>query len=211
MVTPHLIVRDLLDTSAVDALLDYACAREADFTPSDVRPTGSKGGFVDLVRRKSLQLRDLAGFEPLLRALVYDQAGELMKQLRMSAVETLSSFETQLVAHGDGAFFTRHIDTATGDRRRADVRVLSGVYYFHRRPKAFSGGELRLFDLRDPERFIDIEPTHNTLVLFPSWVLHEVRPISCASHRFADARFSVNCWVYAGLTPAQGASARRMS
>ena len=57
--------------------------------------------------------------------------------------------ELELVAHNDGAFYARHIDTATGEDSN-QVRVLSGVYYFHAKPKAFTGGALRLFAIRGP-------------------------------------------------------------
>jgi Rps23 Pro-64 3,4-dihydroxylase Tpa1-like proline 4-hydroxylase len=82
--------------------------------------------------------------------------------------------------------------------------VLSGVYYFHRRPKAFAGGELRLHAIGDPDRFVDIEPVHNALLVFPAWAPHEVRPISCPSGAFVDARFAVNCWFYARREVAGG-------
>jgi SM-20-related protein len=32
--------------------------------------------------------------------------------------------------------------------------------------------------------------------VFPSWVLHEVRPVSCPSKRFVDSRFAINCWLW---------------
>jgi Rps23 Pro-64 3,4-dihydroxylase Tpa1-like proline 4-hydroxylase len=111
----------------------------------------------------------------------------------------LESIELELVAHGDGAFFGRHIDTFTRAAANIDQqRILSAVYYFHARPKGFSGGALRLFALsavagKDAE-FLDIEPEHDTLVVFPSWVPHEVCKVSCPSGSFADSRFAVNCW-----------------
>jgi Rps23 Pro-64 3,4-dihydroxylase Tpa1-like proline 4-hydroxylase len=79
--------------------------------------------------------------------------------------------------------------------------VLSGVYYFHRRPRAFTGGELRLYAIGDPDRFVDIEPTHNTLLVFPSWAPHEVRPVSCPTGQFMDSRFAINCWLHARRPP----------
>ena len=111
----------------------------------------------------------------------------------------LDELELELVAHGDGAFFGRHIDIFTGaDANIGQQLILSAVYYFHAQPKGFSGGVLRLFALgslsyKDVE-FLDIEPEHDTLVVFPSWVPHEVRRVSCPSGRFADSRFAINCW-----------------
>ena len=101
------------------------------------------------------------------------------------------------MAHNDGAFYKRHIDTQTASERDA-IRVLSGVYYFHAEPKAFTGGALRLYAIGDPDKktFVDIEPAHDSLLAFPSWAPHEVRPISCPSKRFTDSRFAINCWMY---------------
>jgi Rps23 Pro-64 3,4-dihydroxylase Tpa1-like proline 4-hydroxylase len=104
--------------------------------------------------------------------------------------------ELELVAHGDGAFYRRHIDTQTATER-SHIRVLSGVYYFHRQPKRFTGGALRLYAIGDPQRFTDIEPTHNTLVVFPAWAPHEVQPVRCPSGQFMDSRFAINCWLHA--------------
>jgi SM-20-related protein len=75
--------------------------------------------------------------------------------------------------------------------------VLSGVYYFHAEPKAFTGGALRLYAIGGQgERYVDIEPTHNSLLMFPSWAPHEVMPVRCPSRRFVDSRFAINCWVH---------------
>jgi SM-20-related protein len=56
---------------------------------------------------------------------------------------------------------------------------------------------LRLYAIGDPagQTFIDIEPVHNSLLVFPSWAPHEVMPVSCPSQRFMDSRFAINCWV----------------
>ncbi len=102
------------------------------------------------------------------------------------------------MAHGDGAFYKRRIDTLTdryGDLDR--IRVLSGVYYFNAEPKAFSGGALRLYAIggKPDENFVNVEPLNNWLLVFPSWAPHEVMPISCPSRRFVDSRFAVNCWI----------------
>ena len=78
-------------------------------------------------------------------------------------------------------------------------RVISAVYYFYRLPKSFSGGVLRLHSVAgggEEGSFVDIEPTNDTLVFFPSWFPHEVLPVACPSGRFEDSRFTINCWFH---------------
>jgi len=57
-----------------------------------------------------------------------------------------------------------------------------------------TGGRLRIFDL-DDEQSIEIEPTHDSLLVFPLSALHEVETISCPDDAFADGRFAVNIWL----------------
>src|SRR5262245_64089484 len=106
-------------------------------------------------------------------------------------------YEIELVAHGDGAFYSRHIDTDTERGADADMhRIVSGVYYFNNEPKAFSGGALRLYSFgpfASNSRFVDIEPSHNTFVVFPSWVLQDVLPVSCPCKRFMDFLLLIIC------------------
>jgi Rps23 Pro-64 3,4-dihydroxylase Tpa1-like proline 4-hydroxylase len=77
----------------------------------------------------------------------------------------------------------------SGGRRR-----LTMVYYFHRLTRRFTGGRLRLFDLGGNQT-IDLEPSHDSLLVFPSAARHEVERISCPGGDFADGRFSVNIWL----------------
>jgi SM-20-related protein len=104
-----------------------------------------------------------------------------------------------VVAHGDGAFFTEHRDTVVEGQKVIIRRIISAVYYFHRLPKSFSGGVLRIYPLAGREKsdaFVDIEPVNDTLIFFPSRFPHEVLPVSCPSGQFEDSRFAINCWVY---------------
>ena len=91
--------------------------------------------------------------------------------------------------------------------------MISAVYYFHNLPRGFSGGQLRLYRFgavsaeaaADPDNFVDFEPTDNSLVVFPSWVRHEVRPVRCPDGRFDHYRYAVNCWYCRELAPPAGA------
>jgi SM-20-related protein len=110
-----------------------------------------------------------------------------------------SEFELEMVAHGDDAHFTRHIDTFNRNAGSRKNRIISAVYYFHALPKSFSVGALRLHSLAasgEVGTYVDIEPDYDTLVFFPSWFPHEVLPVRCASGEFGDSRFAINCWVH---------------
>lgn len=190
---PHRVLQGFLDAAEVERLLEHVAVREAAFAATRIgRETGAR---IDPAARVSTSLHDLGAFGPLFRKRLGGMADELIAGLRLSPFAT-AWIELELVAHGDGAFYRRHIDTQTATDR-SYVRVLSGVYYFRGEPKAFTGGALRLYAVGDPDRFVDIEPDHNTLLVFPSWALHEVRPVSCPSGRFIDSRFAINCWLNA--------------
>ena len=73
---------------------------------------------------------------------------------------------------------------------------LNGVYFLHRQPLAFSGGDLLLYDT-DIETgassrlaFSRIEPTSNSLVLLPPHWYHAITRVTSRSGALADARLS---------------------
>lgn len=191
MMPPYLVLRDFLDEETVAGLLVHARAHQSDFAPTAV---GSKS--VDRSVRVSLGLRGLGDYRRILKTRLLDLVPRLVAELRVTPFAA-PKLETELVAHGDGAFYRRHTDTQTArynDVRQ--IRVLSGVYYFHTEPKAFSGGALRLFAIGpEPAPHVDIEPLRNSLLVFPSWAPHEVRPVQCPSNNFMDSRFAINCWL----------------
>jgi len=89
------------------------------------------------------------------------------------------------------AFFTEHCDTVVDGRKLAVGRLISAVYYFHRLPKSLSGGVLRIYPLTGrakSDAFVEVEPSNDTLVFFPSWFPHEVLPVSCPTGQFEDSR-----------------------
>src|SRR5688572_17788295 len=81
----------------------------------------------------------------------------------------VSHMEIQLTGHNDGEYYHWHTDSGTEETRS---RVVTFVYYFHSRPRQFSGGELVLYDEAGGE---EIEPVHDRLVMFDSRKKHEVK------------------------------------
>lgn len=191
---PHVVHHDFLPDETVAALLDYAVLREPDFAPTKVRSQR-----LNPKTRVSTLLRELGVFRPFIESKILALVPTLIDELRVTPFQA-DSMEIELVAHGDGAFYKRHIDTRTapvGELGR--TRALSAVYYFFTDPKAFSGGALRLYGIGERADFVDIEPVRNSLLVFPSWAPHEVMPVHCSSRRFIDSRFAINCWIYRAL------------
>jgi SM-20-related protein len=201
LMPPFWVLPDFLAAAEAAGLLHYAGANEAEFVPTRIGVGGK--GRVDPSFRVSRAFRDLGETGPLLRRRLEDIAPELIAALKLSPFD-VSLVELQLVAHEDGAFYRRHTDIQNAqyvDLHGGHLRVLSGVYYLHRAPKRFTGGALRLYAIFDASRFVDIEPVHNSLVVFPAWAPHEVLPVSCPSGDFMDARFAVNCWLCKANNP----------
>ena len=184
-----------------EGLLGWAMEHRDRFKPAKLI-----GGVVDPKLRISERFLDLGPFRPLFERRIETMLDDLFRRTGTRSFEP-EFYELELVAHNDGAHFTRHTDIPFGpgrkplggDRSGTQDRLLSGVYYFHREPKAFSGGALRLYRFGSngdaPNDWIDVEPEQNSLVVFPTWATHEVLPICCPSKDFADSRFAVNVWL----------------
>jgi len=184
-------------------LLAYARGRQEDFGASGVvDATGVST--VDEQFRRSATLDDLEEvwdlFDPHLRRLL----PHVRRELDIPWFP-LGRIERQLTVHRRGDFFGRHNDD--GGALVADRRVTC-VYYFHGRPKRFSGGELKIY-----ERFVrgggveagpghvTVEPEDNSAVFFASNLPHEGCPVLQESAEFADSRFSITVWFRLGSLP----------
>lgn len=190
-----------LGASAASGLLKYTLDHQERLTAPGVGPTSAVRAEI----RRSRTLGDqIGGYETMLRQRVLAVVPELIERLGVTAFAP-TGVEVELVAHEHGAFYKRHVDLYTGGDRqvmRSD-RLISVVYYFNREPRAFAGGELRIYPepwarQGGPEHY-DIAPANDLAVAFPSWVPHQVMPIDCASRRLEDARFAINCWVLRAL------------
>jgi len=186
---PHLILTNFLNAESHEQLLAWTLANQGAFVPARVH-TG-----VDEVFRRSLVLADIGPFQMPFALAARHEYKQWIAELGLPDF-ALTGVELELVAHNDGAHFSRHIDT---EAAKGAPRALSAVYYFHREPKGFTGGELRIYPMNstgEPDTFVSIEPVQNTMVIFPSFAPHRVMPVGCPSQDFADSRFAVNCWLH---------------
>ena len=203
---PHVIIDDFLPDRVHHGLVQHVLT-VADFTQGKVRIDGRDDHAPEL--RRGLHSDDrLGAFLAPFRKAVTDRFDDLRDGLKMPQFDR-SGFEILLVAHNDGDFYAPHRDVFTGKERLLTPgdRMITLVYYLHRAPRAFTGGELRIFPFGDSPPLL-VEPRDNRLIAFPSFLLHEVRPIAVPDRDFANSRFSVSCWLNRAR-PAAPADAER--
>ncbi len=189
---PYMHVENFLSDELSQQIFDFAVENEDKYTQSLV----GKEGKVNEKRRISKVTRDLGPFDAVLHEKIHAFYPEMLKGLKMADFKRREQLELEIAAHGDGAFFKPHIDMRIGE---TGDRVLSAVYYMHSNPKGFSGGELKIYPLEimpgDDEPVV-LEPKHNSLLIFQSYVHHEVLPVVCPGATFRDYRFAINCWIH---------------
>lgn len=202
---PYGVLDGFLPDEDRDALLAWTIENRDTFEPAKVFTGPGGNEHVDPSRRSALKHYGIGRLEPVIRQRLLASLPEIMAASGYNGPEP-RSIEFELNAYGDGAHFAPHIDIPLGVGRQTsgdqpgEDRVISAVYYFFREPKSFSGGALRLYrfgaDHRNcsPDDSVELEPTQNRLVVFPSWARHAVEPVRCEGNEFAGYRFALNCW-----------------
>lgn len=193
-----LLVEEFFAPAEMNTLWTYAMSREADFVASEVLGGRDESRQDDYFRRSRV-LFDVAGIEPLVTERVLGVLPRVIERLGMAAFP-VSQVELQVTASNDSEWFRAHQDSGNGP---VSSRELTFVYYCHREPRPFTGGELKMYgpfdDADEPEaqrRAQTITPAQNSIVFFPSHYLHEVMPTHCASREFADSRLTYNGWLH---------------
>ena len=188
---PFVRVRNFLPPDEHQALLALLLAGREHFSGL----AGVDSGYIDESARHSFvanariidEVRP--GFEPRLRRLV----ANALPRLGMADLGE-RHFEVRASVYPAGGFFVAHSDgrKAMGEY---EVRRINCLYYLHRQPKPFRGGDLLLHDGEVANTFTRIEPLDNSIVLFPSRCVHEVTLVEGDPDDFGAGRFSVTGYV----------------
>jgi Rps23 Pro-64 3,4-dihydroxylase Tpa1-like proline 4-hydroxylase len=196
--SPFCVVRDFLSPGEMYGVLEHALRHAHTFGDATVSLPATQGDSQpDYGLRRSNISDYIAPLTPVLVPRLQAMIPRVWPHLHLPPM-TFQKIEFEVAAHGDGGFFRIHTDSGLPDIAH---RRVSCVYYFHREPRQFSGGQLRVYSTliengvrRCGTRFVDIEPPRNGLIVFPSDCYHEVTPIRCASSALEDQRLSVNIW-----------------
>lgn len=189
----YVCIDDFLTPAESEQVLQYALENEEHFEGSSVLP--SLGHDPNKSYRKS---RVLFAIKDTRWKQVFIERFRLHLPHITATLGTpkleYEASEIQLTASSDGDFFSRHAD-ADQNRKEIAPRVVTFVYYLHRLPRPYSGGDLLLYGDEFGGPVITVPPRNNCLVSFASSTLHEVDLVRCPSRAFEDSRFTVNGWL----------------
>lgn len=196
--TPVVIFDEFLVAQEWRGLLDYTFQRAPEFAATQV--IGADGrSRQDMQYRRSRVLFDLGPFREVFSQRLMAFLPHVLMRLNYPSFP-VSQLEIQLTATNNAEYFRVHTDN---DAVEVAGRAVTFVYFFHREPRGFAGGELRIYDTvrnnghstaAGPYRVI--YPLQNQVVFFISNCLHEIIPVGCPSGDFFDSRFTVNGWFH---------------
>jgi SM-20-related protein len=196
--TPVVIFDEFLVAQEWRGLIDFTAVHTHDFVGTQV--IGANGAnHLDHQTRRSKVLYDLGMYQQVFADRLLTFLPHVFARLGHESFD-VSHVEVQLTATNNGEYFRVHSDNDAGPVRGREITF---VYFFHREPRAFFGGELRIFDTQlENDRTVAtgpyriVYPLQNQIVFFPSYCLHEILPVGCPSGHFADSRFTVNGWLH---------------
>jgi Rps23 Pro-64 3,4-dihydroxylase Tpa1-like proline 4-hydroxylase len=189
---------EFLAPQELEELIGFALENDENFAASEVVSPNEDHGIVNYEHRRSRVLMDLGHHEERVLEKIKNVLPQVLRKLGMEDF-AIARFEAQITASNDGDFFRFHSDNGS---ERVASRYLTFVYFFHREPRQFEGGELRIHDARlengayvSDGNYQTIAARQNQIVFFPCELLHEITPVKCPSRRFADSRFTLNGWL----------------
>jgi SM-20-related protein len=192
------VLDEFLAPQELEELTAYTLQHESDFRASAVVSPTDEGGVVEYEHRRSRVLMDLGRYQDLMLDRIKAALPQVLDRLGMEEF-AIADTEVQVTASNDGDFFLCHSDSGND---LVASRRLTFVYFFHREPRQFEGGELRIHDARlEADNYVSegsyqtIVPRQNQIVFFPCELLHEITPVKCPSNLFANSRFTVNGWL----------------
>jgi len=192
------VLDEFLAPQEVEELMRFTLSHEAEFGSSEVVSPKEVSGVVNYEHRRSRVLMELDCHQDIMLERIKAVLPQVLHKLGMEEF-SIAGVEAQITASNDGDFFHFHSDNSS---QPVASRHLTFVYFFHREPRQFEGGELRIHDARlegggyvTQGSYQTIVPQQNQIVFFPCELLHEITPVKCPSQLFADSRFTLNGWL----------------
>ena len=192
--TPYIHQENVLCEQEHQDLLQYCYSKKAHF---DVASVGKKDGVI----KKDLNFRNQTSYDLDNQGieLVYNK----LKQHVISGLSELGLQRDKIKIHAiqisqtpKGGYGKVHSDGVPGTNE-TPLREFSFLYYPASQPKAFTGGDLLLYDTnfkknKFSSNLTKISLSPNSLVLFPRYFHHEITQVQSPSAlAWEDGRFAI--------------------
>ena len=192
--TPFARIENFLVPTEHERVFAIALSLASSYAVARVGPAKDRRIDESHIRGLGLDDVDCDELTALLAPKLHALLPSIQRRLRLSPRAAPDHVgRVDLAARPHGGFTRAHRDT--GPRRYAQLR-LNAIYFFHRQPLAFHGGDLLLYDT-DIEAgrynrfaFSRMAPASNSLVVLPTSCYHEVTEVASRSNALADARLS---------------------
>ncbi|HLV86658.1 MAG TPA: 2OG-Fe(II) oxygenase [Candidatus Sulfotelmatobacter sp.] len=192
------VLDEFLAPEELKNLMEFTLGHEREFRTSEVVAPAGDAGEVNYEQRRSRVLMNSGPHESVILSRIKSVLPQVLQKLGMADFQ-ITAVEAQITASNDGDYFRFHSDSGS---ERVASRYLTFVYFFHREPRKFEGGELRIHDAAlEDGRYVSqgtyqtIAAQQNQIVFFPCELMHEITPVKCRSQHFADSRFTLNGWL----------------
>lgn len=191
---PIVMLEEFLVAEELAGLMHYVDQHRKEFTATFV--VGAKGDSkIDTDYRRSRVLYEIGRYRDLFVDRILTHLPRVLDGLDYPKFRA-SEVEVQLTATSNGGFFRRHSDNGADSLHG---RRITFVYFFHREPKPFVGGEFCIYGRNTGNgrgRCAKVTPAQNQMLFFISDYVHEVLPVQCVSNNLSDGRFTVNGWIH---------------
>jgi Rps23 Pro-64 3,4-dihydroxylase Tpa1-like proline 4-hydroxylase len=188
---PFVRIEQFLTPAEHDFLLETAHQQQSRLEISTI----GEGQYNPEWRSSWVLCKKLDALIPWFLPRVKEALADVLPRLQVAPF-AVGKVELQMTVHRSGGFYKVHQDSG---KEQSGGRQVSYVYYFHRLPKRFTGGDLLLYDTNVEDgmyapAFTRIEALDNSIVFFPSAYCHQVTTVHCETADFGDSRFTLNGW-----------------
>ena len=195
---PFVWMTDFLAPGECDRLLALGTARRECFTPAKVGDPSTWRMDPEVRITLEADTRTMQEARPRIVPKIRSVLPDVLARLGMPGLDRYR-IEMDMRVYLGGGFYQAHVDSRSMDHCS---RVLSFVYFVHREPRRFSGGDLLLYDTDVDTSawtcaaFSRIVPLRNSIVFFPSACWHQVCLVQCETDDFGDGRWALNGHVW---------------
>jgi|TARA_R100001480_G_scaffold57789_3_gene70858 Rps23 Pro-64 3,4-dihydroxylase Tpa1-like proline 4-hydroxylase len=126
-------------------------------------------------------------YSPILKSIKKFQDKDFHKEIEKTFKNTNTALYEQFISTNHSSTIINYYENNDSYREHFDVFQFTILIFIYKKPKAFSGGDLKFNRIKKT-----VECKNNRLVLFPSFYYHEITPIKSETKKKGFGRYSIS-------------------